>query len=64
LCRATGDPRPSLEERYKDREGFVIAVKRAAQALVSERFLLPEDAERFIAAAAASDVLGPATGGR
>jgi hypothetical protein len=62
--RSTSDPRPSLEERYKDREGFVGAVKRAAQALVSERFLLPEDAERFIAAAAASDVLGPATGGR
>jgi hypothetical protein len=43
-----GDPRPSIEERYKDRAHYVRQVSRAARALVNERFLLPEDAERLI----------------
>jgi hypothetical protein len=54
---ATGDPRKSLEERYKDHEGFVKAVKKAVKELVRERFLLEEDAETYIRAAEASDVL-------
>jgi hypothetical protein len=54
---ASGDPRRSLEERYGDHAGYVKAVRRAAKALVSERFLLHEDAERFIQAAEESDVL-------
>jgi len=54
---ATGDPRKSLEERYKDHAGFVRAVRNAAKELVQERFLLEEDAETFIRAAEASDVL-------
>jgi hypothetical protein len=54
---ASGDPRKSLEERYKDHDGFVKAVKHAAKQLVHERFLLEEDAETFINAAEASDVL-------
>jgi len=54
---ASGDPRRSLEERYKDHEGFVRAVRQAAQQLVSERFLLQTDAEGFINAAEASNVL-------
>jgi hypothetical protein len=56
--QSTKDPRKSLQERYGDHEGFVRAVDRAARALVSERFLLQEDADRFIAAAKASDILG------
>jgi hypothetical protein len=54
---ANGDPRPSLEERYKDHDGFVRAVTKAARELVKERFLLQLDADRFVSAAAASDVL-------
>jgi hypothetical protein len=46
-----GDPRPSLEERYPTDQAFVRAVDAAARALVKDRFLLPEDAERFVAAA-------------
>ena len=45
---AKGDPRLSIEERYKDQADYVQQVSRAARALVDERFLLPEDAERLI----------------
>ncbi|HXG04745.1 MAG TPA: alpha/beta hydrolase domain-containing protein [Candidatus Binatia bacterium] len=54
---AVGDPRPSLEERYGSHEGYVAAVRRAAEQLVQRRLLLPEDAQRLIAEAEASDVL-------
>lgn len=54
---AAGDPRKSLEERYKDHDGFVKAVEHAAKKLVHEGFLLEEDANTFISAAEASDVL-------
>ena len=50
----TGDPRPSFEERYGDQAGFVKAVEEAASRLVKGRFLLPEDADRYIQAAKAS----------
>jgi hypothetical protein len=46
-----GDPRLSIEERYKDREDYVHQISRAARTLVDERFLLPEDAERIISEA-------------
>ena len=55
--RKTGDPRLSLEERYYDHEGYVEAVKRAAQALHAERFLVQEDVDRFVREAAESTVL-------
>ena len=58
--RATGDSRKSLEERYKDHAGFVKHVGRAAEQLVRERFMLLEDAQRYIDAAKASMVLGGA----
>jgi len=54
---AAGDPRKSLEERYKDHDGFVKEVEKAAKKLVHERFLLQEDAETYIHAAEASSVL-------
>jgi hypothetical protein len=54
---ANGDPRPSLEERYRDHVGYVAVVKAAAERQVKERFLLPEDAVRLIKAAEASYVL-------
>lgn len=54
---AQGDPRPSLEERYRNHEGFVSAVASAVDALVRERMLLSEDADALLAAARASDIL-------
>jgi hypothetical protein len=54
---ASGDSRKSLEERYRNHDGFVKHVEHAAKQLVKERFLLEEDANTFINAAEASDVL-------
>ena len=51
------DSRKSLEERYRNRAGFVEAVENATRQLVKDRFLDPEDARRYVAAAEASDVL-------
>jgi hypothetical protein len=53
----SGDPRPSLQERYGSHQGFVAAVEKAAQDLVKERFLLQVDADADISAAQASAVL-------
>ena len=53
---ARGDPRLSLVERYGDHEGYVEAVRDAAEELVEQRFLLPADAKRLIDEAAATDV--------
>jgi hypothetical protein len=54
---AAGDPRLSLEERYKTHEGYVAAVRRAAEKLQRDRFLLPADVERYAQEAQASTVL-------
>ncbi len=48
---AAGDPRPSLEERYGDREAYVAKVEAAAAALVAERLLLPSDVAGYVEAA-------------
>ena len=53
----TGDPRLSLEERYTDHAGFVAAVRKAAAALVADRFLLEDDATTLVEQAEASSVL-------
>ncbi len=50
---AAGDPRPSIEERYPDAAAYVAAVRAAADRLVAERLLLPEDAAATVAAAEA-----------
>jgi hypothetical protein len=47
---ASRDPRPSFEERYGSQAGFARAVEEAARKLVRERFLLQEDADRYIQA--------------
>jgi hypothetical protein len=52
----SGDPRLSIEERYKDQADYVQQVSRAARNLVDERFLLPEDAERIISEATKSKI--------
>jgi hypothetical protein len=54
---AAGDPRRSLEERYKDHPGYVKAVAKAAQKLANDGFLLPADVQAFIDEAEDSDVL-------
>lgn len=45
---ATGDPRPSVTERYPDAAAYVDAIEAAAAALQAERLMLPEDAARII----------------
>ena len=44
----SGDPRLSIEERYNDHADYVQKVSHAARAMVEEKFLPPEDAERII----------------
>jgi hypothetical protein len=61
---ANGDPRLSLEERYKTHDGYVAAVRAAATKAVDAGFLLQADADRLIAAAAASNVLAQSTSSR
>jgi hypothetical protein len=55
--QASGDPRPSLQERYREHAGYVAAVNQAASNAVAQGFLLPEDAQRLLRAAEASAVL-------
>ena len=54
--RQTGDPRLSLDERYKDQNDYVQQVSRAARILIDEGFLLQEDAERIITEAAKANI--------
>jgi len=54
---ASGDPRLSLEERYGSRSSYVAAVTAAANDLVNQGYLLPEDAQRLISEAQASSIL-------
>ena len=54
---AVGDPRRSLEERYKTHDGYVKKVTTEARNLEQQRLLLPEDVQRYIGEAEASDVL-------
>ena len=52
---AVGDPRPSLEERYGSRKTYVAHFEAAAAALVTDRLLLPADAEAYVRAAKECD---------
>ncbi len=49
---ATGDPRPSILERYPDKAAYVAAIVAAARELVAQGLMLDEDVERCAAAAA------------
>ena len=44
---AADDPRPSIEERYTSKEDYLAQVRRAAQDLVDQRYLLAEDVARI-----------------
>ena len=54
---ASGDPRPSLEERYGTHDRYVAKVREAVRRLVQDRFLLQDDADRIVKEAEASAVL-------
>ncbi len=49
--RASGDPRPSVQERYRSRAHYIRLIAMAAQRLVEQRLLLEEDADRYVALA-------------
>ncbi len=44
----SGDSRPSIEERYTNRQDYLQRVKRAATDLVRERFVLDSDVEALV----------------
>jgi hypothetical protein len=48
----TGDPRPSIAERYRSREDYLGRVREAASALAAAGYLLDEDVETSLAFAA------------
>jgi len=49
---ATGDPRPSVLERYDGKPAYVAAIAAAARDLAAQGLMLEEDVERCAAAAA------------
>jgi hypothetical protein len=51
---ATGDPRPSIEERYRDRDDYAVRAGAAADDLVARGFLLPGDRDAAVNRAIAS----------
>jgi len=53
---ASGDLRPSLEERYASQEDYVARVQAAAAALVADRLILEEDVARVVEAAKADRI--------
>ena len=55
--KVNGDPRPSLEERYKTHDGYVEAVRKAADKALRTGFLLKDDANRLVNEASQSKVL-------
>src|SRR5438105_6437270 len=58
--QASGDPRPSLAERYRDRDDYVSRVRAAAQALANAGYIVEEDVELAVELAAQRfDVVAP-----
>jgi hypothetical protein len=49
---SSGDPRPSIEERYASRDEYLRQVRDAAQRLVAQRYVLEEDVPEIMAKAA------------
>lgn len=45
---ASGDPRPSIAERYKDGADYLAKVQAVVTQLMADRLLLAEDAERYL----------------
>ncbi len=51
--RRLGDPRPSIESLYSDKQDYLALAERAARSLVGRGFLLDEDVARVVQRAAA-----------
>jgi len=49
---AAGDPRPSIEERYADRNDYVARVRAVARQLAADRYVLEDDVELLVDLAA------------
>lgn len=49
--KKSGDPRLSLQQRFKNRDDYLRKYSAAVRTLVEQRYLLAQDAERMIAAA-------------
>ena len=49
---ATGDPRRSIAARYPGKTAYLDQVRHAAQSLIDDGYLLPEDLERILAQSA------------
>ena len=45
---ATGDPRSSIEERYRGVDGYLEQIRRAAMDLIQRRYLLAEDLDAIV----------------
>ena len=45
---AAGDPRPSIDARYPDKQRYVARVSEAARRLVGDRILLEEDGKAYV----------------
>ncbi|MDP1749572.1 MAG: alpha/beta hydrolase domain-containing protein, partial [Reyranella sp.] len=45
---ASGDPRPSIAERYKSGADYVAKMQAVVAALLADRLILPEDAETYV----------------
>jgi Alpha/beta hydrolase domain len=56
---ASGDPRPSLEERYGNHEAYIQRVKDDVRDLLEARLLLVDDAVRFVDDAVAGNLFKP-----
>ena len=52
LREATGDIRPSIEERYINRDAYLERVREAAKRLAAQRYILEEDIEIIVSACA------------
>jgi hypothetical protein len=50
--QASGDPRPSLHERYPTREAYLARFEQTVRQLQADRFLLEDDAANLLRAAA------------
>jgi Alpha/beta hydrolase domain len=48
IRQRSGDPRLSIVERYASKEVYLEQVKKAAEALIAEHFLLPADLEAIV----------------
>jgi Alpha/beta hydrolase domain len=56
----TADPRPSIAERYRDRDDYLTHVRAAAEGLAATRYILDEDIDLVVQLAAERfDVLAP-----